>query len=82
MSAVRMLQNYQLRYMSQTTAHTVMQLISPEEGDDFMPDRMPYSEEDPRHHTENLKKMLTEVIHHAREDVSKVKDPKAAALLV
>lgn len=45
-----------------------------------MADRMEYSESDPRHHTAKLKKMLTDVIEHAREDVSKVKDPKAEAL--
>lgn len=41
---------------------------------------MPYSEDDPRHHTEKLKGMLTEVVQHAREDISKVHDPKAQAL--
>lgn len=37
-------------------------------------------ESDPRHHTANLKRMLDEVITHAREDVGKVSDPKAQAL--
>ena len=32
---------------------------------------------DPRHHTANIKAMLTEVIKHAREDVEKVSEPKA-----
>ena len=45
-----------------------------------MADRMEYSESDPRHHSAKLKKMLTDVIEHAREDVSKVRDPKAEAL--
>ncbi len=37
-------------------------------------------ESDPRHHTANIKKMLTDVMNHAREDVSKIDDPKAEAL--
>jgi hypothetical protein len=45
-----------------------------------MPDRMQYEESDPRHHTAKLKQMLTDVINHAREDVNKTSDPKAAAL--
>ena len=45
-----------------------------------MPDRMQYEESDPRHHTAKLKQMLTDVINHAREDVNKIRDPKAAAL--
>ena len=35
-----------------------------------MTDRMQYGENDPRHHTAKLKQMLTDVINHAREDVS------------
>jgi len=46
----------------------------------FMTDRMQYSENDPRHHTAKLKQMLTDVINHACEDVSKINDPKAQAL--
>jgi desulfoferrodoxin (superoxide reductase-like protein) len=46
----------------------------------FMTDRMQYSESDPRHHTAWIKQMLTDVINHAREDVSKISDPKAQAL--
>ncbi len=45
-----------------------------------MTDRTQYSENDPRHHTAKLKSMLTDVINHAREDVSKINDPKAQAL--
>jgi hypothetical protein len=45
-----------------------------------MADRQQYSESDPRHHTIKIKAMLSEVINHAREDVSKVSDPKAEAL--
>ncbi len=45
-----------------------------------MADRMQYSEDDPRHHTEKLKSMLTEIAQHARSDIGKVQDPKAQAL--
>jgi len=45
-----------------------------------MADRSQFREDDPRHHTARLKQMLTEVIEHAREDVSKVMDPRAQAL--
>ncbi len=38
------------------------------------------SESDPRLHTANLRRMLTGVIDHAREDVDKISDPKAQAL--
>ena len=38
------------------------------------------SESDPRHHTRNIKRMLTEVINHVREDAQKVNEPKAQAL--
>jgi hypothetical protein len=37
-------------------------------------------ENDPRHHTANIKAMLTEVIEHAREDMEKVSEPRAQAL--
>ena len=39
-----------------------------------------YGESDPRHHTAKLKQMLREIAAHAREDVGKVKDPRAQAL--
>ncbi|MFN8475814.1 MAG: hypothetical protein U0822_26780 [Anaerolineae bacterium] len=39
-----------------------------------------YSESDPRHHTANIERMLSDVINHVREDVQKVSDPKAQAL--
>lgn len=45
-----------------------------------MVDRQQFPEDDPRHHTIKLKDMLGDVINHAREDVSKVGDPKAQAL--
>ena len=45
-----------------------------------MTDRMQYAENDPRHHTLKLKQMLNDAAAHAREDVSKVSDPKAQAL--
>ena len=37
-------------------------------------------ESDPRRHTENIKRMLTDIITHARQDVGKVNDPKAQVL--
>jgi len=37
-------------------------------------------ENDRRHHTANIKAMLTEIIKHAREDAEKVSEPKAQAL--
>ena len=37
-------------------------------------------ENDPRHHTANIKAMLAAVIEHAREDMEKVSEPKAQAL--
>lgn len=46
-----------------------------------MSDPMEYTPSDPRHHTVKLKSMLTQLINHARENVSKVHDPKAQALL-
>ncbi|MDX6433973.1 MAG: hypothetical protein QOE54_6339 [Streptosporangiaceae bacterium] len=45
-----------------------------------MTDRMQYSEDDPRHHTIKLHDMLTGVAEHARQDVGKVREPKAQAL--
>jgi hypothetical protein len=39
-----------------------------------------YQESDPRHHTQRLKQMLKDTAAHAREDVTKVSDPKAQAL--
>lgn len=45
-----------------------------------MADRQQYPESDPRHHTIKLKDMLRDAAQHAREDVSKVDDPKAQAL--
>ena len=46
-----------------------------------MPDPMQFDDErDPRHHTQKLKQMLNDTAEHARDDVSKVSDPKAQAL--
>ena len=39
-----------------------------------------FQENDPLHHIANLKRMLTEVIEHARKDITKISDPKAQAL--
>ncbi len=38
------------------------------------------AQKDPIHHTANLKRMLTDVIEHARKDVGEISDPKAQAL--
>ena len=45
-----------------------------------MPDPTQFDESDPRHHTQKLKRMLNDTAEHARQDVSKVSDPKAQAL--
>jgi len=45
-----------------------------------MQDRMQFEEGDPRHHTGKLKQMLNDAARHAREDATKVSDPKAQAL--
>jgi hypothetical protein len=39
-----------------------------------------FPESDPRYHTAHIKRMLDELITHAREDVPKVDDPRAKAL--
>jgi hypothetical protein len=39
-----------------------------------------YPESDPRHHTANIKGMLSEAAQHCRDDVEKIHDPKAQAL--
>jgi hypothetical protein len=46
-----------------------------------MAKREGFPESDPRHHTARLKEMLREAARHAREDVEKVNDPKAMALV-
>ena len=43
-------------------------------------ERRAYAETDPRHHTANIRQMLTETIDHAREDVDKIDEPRAQAL--
>jgi hypothetical protein len=45
-----------------------------------MSNQIPYPENDPRHHTLKIRKMLGETMKHMREDVTKVSDPKAKAL--
>ena len=35
---------------------------------------------DPRYHTANIRRMLTELVDHARDDSRKISDPKAQAL--
>ncbi len=39
-----------------------------------------FSENDPRHHTTKIKRMLDDLVKHLREDVQKVTEPKAQAL--
>ncbi len=39
-----------------------------------------YSESDPRYHTANVKKMLTDTSSHMREDINRIDDPRAQAL--
>ncbi len=41
---------------------------------------MDYMENNPRHHTSKIKKELSDMIDHLREDERKVEDPKARAL--
>ena len=38
------------------------------------------NETDPKHHTANIRRMLTQIIDHVREDAEKVSEPKAQAL--
>lgn len=38
------------------------------------------SEIDPRYHTQNVSRMIDDVIIHLREDIEKVDDPQAKAL--
>ena len=45
-----------------------------------MPDPSAYPEDDPRHHTARLRRMLHNVVTHAREDIGKIGEPKAQAL--
>jgi len=40
----------------------------------------PLSESDPRYHTQNVGRMMEELINHLREDVEKVDDPQAKTL--
>ena len=39
-----------------------------------------YPESDPRHHLYKIQSKLEEIMNHAREDVSKVTDPRAQVL--
>jgi hypothetical protein len=38
------------------------------------------SESDPRYHTQNVSRMMEDLINHLREDIDKVDDPQAKAL--
>ncbi|MDP5181335.1 hypothetical protein QOZ88_01675 [Blastococcus sp. BMG 814] len=46
-----------------------------------MTDRQQFPESDPRHHTIKIKRMLRDTADHAREDVAKVDDAQARALM-
>src|SRR5262249_15342787 len=39
-----------------------------------------YAEDDPRHHTIKLKNTLNDTVHHAREDIDKIADPRGQVL--
>ncbi len=39
------------------------------------------TESDPRHHTARIKQMLNNLLQHVRDDVTKVSEPKARALV-
>jgi hypothetical protein len=45
-----------------------------------MTDRTTNPGDDPRHHTAHLREMLQGVVSHAREDITKISEPKAQAL--
>ena len=45
-----------------------------------MTERPVYPENDPRHHTAHLREMLQGLVTHAREDITKITEPKAQAL--
>jgi len=45
-----------------------------------MTERKQYDEKDPRYHAQKLKQVLNDAVTHAKENVSKVSDPKAQAL--
>ncbi len=46
-----------------------------------MAERPVYADDGPRHHAAHLREMLHEVVDHAREDIGKINEPKAQALL-
>jgi hypothetical protein len=45
-----------------------------------MSERLDYPESHPCYHTARIKQMLNEVKEHARQDVTKIDEPKAQAL--
>ncbi len=45
-----------------------------------MANKTSYSENDPRYHTANVKKMLDDTTSHLREDINRIDDPRAQAL--
>jgi hypothetical protein len=46
-----------------------------------MPDKKPYNETDPRHHTEKLKRMVKDTANHAREDVDQDLGPQGSGII-
>jgi hypothetical protein len=43
-------------------------------------ERERYAEDDPRHHTIEIRGMLNDAIEHLREDVGTISDPRGRAL--
>ena len=39
------------------------------------------NESDPHYHAQNIQRMLTELMNHVRDDITKVSEPKFQALL-
>jgi hypothetical protein len=52
----------------------------PANGRKLMTARPEYPENDPRRHTAHLREMLQGVVTHAREDITKISEPKGQAL--
>lgn len=48
--------------------------------ENLMTSRSEYPESDPQRHTAHLREMLDGVVTHAREDITKISEPKAQAL--
>jgi hypothetical protein len=61
-------------------ARSVLSIPARESRGRFMTERTAYPEDDPRHHTAHLREMLQGLVSHAREDITKISEPKAQAL--